>query len=792
MRALYSWLREFCPVDLDVEELADRLTAQGVHVEQIERPWDRLQGVVVARVLEVRDHPDADNLCLARVDFGTGERELVVGVRNMGPGDLVPLAGPGATVPGLPEPLSERKIRGVTSQGMLCSPKELSISPDHEGILILPPDAPLGADFREHFGLDDAVLDIEIEPNRPDLMSVVGVAREASAATGTPFAVPAPDVDDGDEKAADVATVEIRDLERCPRYLARVVQGVGVGPSPVTVQARLFACGMRPLTNVVDATNYAMLELGQPLHPFDLALLDGAGIVVRRAEEGERIVTLDDVERTLSTEELVIADHAKAVAIAGVMGSAAAEVSPGTNDVLIESAYFDRRGILWTARRLGVFTEASLRFERGADPEAVPLAADRAAELMTKWSGGTVLAGSVEAGHAPPRWRLSVRPSRTWLLLGAEGQVSDVVEALERVGIRATAAEQDTVETEIPSHRVDLEREVDLIEEVARIRGYDRLPSTLPGIRQPGGLPDGYRLRRRIREALVRAGFRETRSLSFASQADLALTGDHEAVRVANPLRAEEAFLRTSLIPGLLRSLRGNVARQVTTAALFEIGTVFYPGEPVEEHERIAFALTGTASLSYPRDERELDLFDAKGGMEALMDSLGVTGWELGEPPTRRLFHPARSASILLDGELAGVVGEINPRTAASLDLPGRVAVAELEVPVLADHRTPTITYREVPRFPSVHRDLAFVVDTDVPAEKVRSALVDAAGSLADSVYLFDVFTGPPVPEGKKSLAFAVEFRAPDRTLTDEETDEAVARIVDRLARDFGAELRAG
>jgi phenylalanyl-tRNA synthetase beta chain len=798
VKVLLSWLREFAPTDLSADELAELLTAKGAEVESVERPWAGLEGVVVARVLDVRVHPDADKLCVARVDAGTeaGEVEVVVGVRNMAPGDLVPLAPPGARVPVRPEPLERRDVRGVASNGMLCSAWELAISPDHGGILVLPPDTPVGADVKRQLGLDDAVLDIEVTPNRPDLMCVVGVAREVAAATGVPLTLPDTSVVEGDEKAADVATVEIRDLERCPRYLARVVRGVSVGPSPLHVQARMTASGMRPLSNVVDATNYVLLEMGHPLHPFDLARLEGTGIVVRRAEEGERMVTLDDVERVLTADDLLIADHARAVAIAGVMGSAPAEVSPQTRDVLLESAYFERTGIARTSQRLGLRSEASARFQRGADPEAVPRAVDRSAALIAAWSGGTVLAGSIDVGRAPERRRIGIRPERASLLLGMEVSAAEVVDSLGKVGI-ATEERSGVIEAEVPGFRPDLEQEVDLIEEVIRVLGYDRLGETLPAIRQAGGVPEGHRFRRRIREALARAGLLETTSFSFASAADLALVDDREGVRVANPLAADDEFLRTSLLPGLLRALGKNLAHQVRSAALFEVGRIFYPAggdseHPVEEHDRVAWALTGQASPGYPDPQRDFDFFDAKGALEALMGSLGVRDWSLGPPPNRHLFHPTRSASVMVGDRLAGEVGELHPYVAERLDFGGRVAVAELEVAVLAAHAWSDLAYREIPRFPPVRRDLAFTVDAVTPAGALRSAMLEAASGLAGSVTLFDVHTGPPVPEGKKSLAFSVDFRSPDRTLTDEEVARAVEAIGDRLGRDFGAELRSG
>jgi phenylalanyl-tRNA synthetase beta chain len=791
VRVPVSWLREMVHTDLSADELAELLTAKGAEVEAVEWPWRGLEGVVVARVLDVRDHPNAERLCVARVDTGSGEAEVVVGVRNMRPGDLVPFAPPGARVPSLGGPLESKPVRGVTSNGMLCSRKELLVSPDHSGILVLTEDAPLGTDFATHFGLDDAVLDIAVTPNRPDLMSVAGVAREVSAATGVPFAVPEVKVEEGDEKAEDAAGVEVLDLERCPRYLARIIRGVSVGESPVAVQARLNACGMRPLSNVVDATNYVLLELGQPLHPFDLALLAGPGIVVRRAGEGERLVTLDDVERLLTAEDLVIADKEKAVAIAGVMGSAVAEVSESTEDVLLESANFERTGIARTARRLSLATEASRRFERGADPEAVPRAADRAAALMAEWAGGTVLAGAVDVGRAPERRRLRVRPHRAALVVGLPLSVEDVTSSLQRIEITATPMD-GVVEAEIPGFRPDLEQEDDLVEEVIRVLGYERVGETLPAIRHPGSVPEAYRFRRRIREALAAAGLLEITSYSFASAADVGLTGDRDAVRVANPLAADDAFLRTSLVPGLLRAVGQNMARQVRAVALFEVGRVFFPDDPIEEHDRVAAAFSGQAATGYPEPARDFGFSDAKGVLEVVLDGLGVGGWELGDPPPRRTFHPARSASVYIGGELAGEVGELAPRMLEAMGLPRRVALFELEVAVLSKNRRERMRYREISRHPPNRRDLAFIVDAPVAAGSLRRAIIDEGGALVDEVVLFDVFTGDPVPEGKKSLAFSVDFRAPDRTVPDEEADASVRQIVERLQRDFGAELRAG
>jgi phenylalanyl-tRNA synthetase beta chain len=793
MRIPLSWLREFCPTDLPAEEVADVLTAHGVEVEKVLRPWERLSGVAVAKVLDVRDHPRADRLCLATVEAGAGEREVVVGVRNFAPGDLVPYAPPGATLPALEGPLERRDIRGASSDGMLCSSKELGISADHSSILLLPRDVEPGRDVKEYLGMDDAVLDIEAFPNRPDLLSIVGVAREVAAATAGELRLPDIAVEEGEEKATAVATVEIRDLGRCPRYVARVIKGVTVAPSPLRVQVRLAAGGMRPLSNVVDATNFVLLEMGHPLHPFDLSGLAGSGILVRRAEERERVVTLDGVERLLDPEDLVIADQERAVGIAGIMGSEMAEVGEGTSDVLLEAAYFEPSGILRTARRLGLRTEASVRFERGADPEAPSPAAGRAARLIASWASGSVLSGEIDVGESPRRPSVSVRPARASALLGSELSRQEVREALERLRLSVTETE-DRVTVEVPGHRVDLEREADLIEEVARVRGYETIPSSLPGVRQAGGLTREQRLHRRLRDALVQIGLLEAQSTTFVSSSQLAAyeSVGREAIRVANPVSEEDAFLRTGLLPGLLAAAQRNTDRGSPSVRLFEVGHVFFLEEqqPVEE-ERAAMLLTGGEAAGWPGERRERDFLDARGALEHLFEVLGVDGWSLGERRDSP-YHPGRSAAVLLSGETVGEVGELHPKVKDSFDLLGRVAAFEVRVEPLVRAADPTALFREVSRFPPARRDLAFLIATDVPAGAVRQALIAAAGDLLDRAILFDVFEGPPLPEGKRSLAFSLEFRAPDRTLNDQEIEMSVRMIVRRLEESFGVELRSG
>ena len=500
--------------------------------------------------------------------------------------------------------------------------------------------------------------------------------------------------------------------------------------------------------------------------------------------------SLDDVERELVEDDLLIADREKAVGIAGVMGSAAAEVSASTTEVLLESAWFEPRGILRTSRRLLLPTEAAIRFSRGTDPEGTGPAADRAARLMVEWAGGAVVAGVIDVGAAPPPRHIAVRPKRASLVLGHEISASDVAEAIGRIGI-SSEKQDGAVVAEPPSFRPDLQREEDLIEEVARVQGYESIRSTLPGIRRVGELDPPHGFRRRLRQALVRAGLREALSLSFASRADLELMGHDAAVAVANPPSADEPYLRRSIVPKLLQALARTMARGARSVALFEIGHVFHPADPVDEREVVTVALAGLADEGLYSESRIFDFFDGKGALEALLSGLAIDDWRLADTSGRPL-HPARSATVEIAGEPAGVIGELHPRVAQRLDLPARVAIFELDVASLARNAARRTTYRDIPRYPPIRRDLAFILDASTPAADVRSALEQAGGEFVGSVLLFDVFEGPPLSEGKRSLAFSIDFRSSERTLTDEEADRAVAAMVERLSRDFGATLRAG
>jgi phenylalanyl-tRNA synthetase beta chain len=786
-----AWLREYAPTDMPVDELAELMTHRGVKVEGVLYPWSGLEGVVVARVLEVRDHPDSEKLCVARIQHGSGETELVVGVRNMAPGDLVAWAPPGARVPVIEEPLGRREIRGVASDGMLCSARELAISGDHAGIVIIDgSEASVGEDLKHLLELDQPVLDVEVEPNRPDFLSVRGVAREVAAATGVALAEVDASVLEGGGDVAGAVPVAIEAQDACPRYVARIVRGVEHRASPLRVQARLTAAGMRPIDAVVDATNYAMLEIGQPLHGFDLSKLAGPAIVVRRAKGGEELRTLDGVNRVLDEADLLICDAERPIALAGVMGGETSEVADSTRDVLLESAYFARGGILQTARRLGLRSEASHRFERGTDPESLELAAARCAKLMTAWAGGTVERGIAAAGTLPERSWVAMRPARASALLGYPVGQADATAVFDLLGLRHRAGDGG-VDVEVPGYRTDIEAEVDLIEEVVRVQGYDRVGSLLPRAPHPGGAPQDVAFAARAKDALAASGLHEIRPAPFASEADLELFADTDAIAIANPLRAEEGFLRTRLTPGLLRAVGRNVALGVERVAVFEVGRTFRLDDPFREITKLGFALSGPVGETWASERRDVDVLDATGILEALFADLGVSGWRLGDAPGRP-FHPTRSANVAVGGSHVGVVGEIHPRLAHELGIDRRVAVGVLGLAPLGRAAGGAFHLRDVPRFPPVRRDLAFIVPASVPAGALAETLREAGAPELDRCVLFDVFEGPPLEEGMRSLAFAIELRAADRTLTDEEAGIVVERIVDLARERHGAVLRAG
>lgn len=793
MRVSLRWLEDYVRVDVPVPKLVELMDLSGTKVEAVIQPGKDLEGIMVAEVVEIHEHPNADNLSLVDIRTDSDQETVVCGAKNFSVGDRVPYARLGARLPELT--ITERKIRGVASRGMLCSASELGVSKDHSGILVLPSDSELGADVVGLLNLDDTILDLEITPNRPDCMGMIGIAREVAALLNNELQVP--EASETAPTDGTSVTVRLEDPEGCPRYVAHLIEEVSTGPSVGWIAARLLAAGVRPISNVVDATNYVLLETGQPLHAFDAAAVLDHTIVVRRARAGEKITTLDGVARELTREDLLIADPKKALALAGIMGGEDSEVGDATTSVLLEAAYFDPASIARTARRLGLRTEASARFERGMDPEAPPFAAARCAQLLSETAGAKSPSNVVDEYPVPiERTKLTLRPSRTEKVLGFELSPRAQAGHLRSVDLEVTESD-DRLEVVVPGFRPDLEREVDLIEEVARLAGLDHLPSTVPK-GTSGGLDASQVADRTLRRALVGLGLSEawTSSLAGAEELDrLGLGAEHPARRMValmNPMTEQEDKLRSSLLPGLLRAVAHNVAHRVANVALFEMARIYEPVKgrqlPDEPVVLAAVFCGDRAVKGWANEARHWDFFEAKGVLGSALSSLGVSlGFSPSEGPP---FHPTRAASVTLDGNVIGSIGELHPEVCDRIDVPEGTVAFEVAVAPILESRSGKVRVAELPRFPAALIDLAVVVDEGVPAAEVAHEIaVRGAPELVDT-RLFDVYRGTQIREGKKSLAYSLRLQVADRTLTDEDTSAVVARVMSGLQERFDAELR--
>ncbi|MBI4642260.1 MAG: phenylalanine--tRNA ligase subunit beta [Deltaproteobacteria bacterium] len=794
MRLSINWLKDFVDLTVSPAELADRLTLAGLEVEALEEMAPDFSGVVVGRVTRVEPHPQADRLQVAEVEDGRATYRVVCGAPNLSAGKLYPFAPLGAVVSG-GRKIKAAKLRGVASEGMLLAEDELGLSSDHIGLMEIPQDLPLGRDLAAALGLADVVLEVAVTPNRPDCLSVLGLAREVAALLNQPLRHPEVIVAEVAEPAHPLARVTILDPVGCPRYAARLVLDLTVGPSPFWLRRRLQLAGLRAINNLVDVTNYVLLEFGQPLHAFDFQKLNRGEIVVRRPKNGERYsVTLDDQERPLTPETLLICDGDKPVALAGVMGGLESEVTGATRQVLIESAYFDPGTIRRTAKRLGLGTEASYRFERGVDPEGIIHALERAAQLMAQVGGGRVLAGRLDVyPHPIQRPRVSLRASRANAVLGTNLPQEEMHRLLHRLHLPAVKRDADTLEVQVPPFRGDLEREIDLIEEVARLAGYDQVPVTLPkgalATRRPG--PEA-RLRSEARHLLLGQGFFEAINYSFQSERVQGLLGEEEALRLANPLSEEQALMRTSLLPGLLDTLRRNHLKQIQDVRLFELSKVFAPmagAELPREEQWLTGVISGAREEnSWLAAKVPVDFFDLKGVVETLLQGLLIPEVSFrGDGLPAYLRQGARIYSR--DQEL-GVLGEIAPQISEKLDLEGPLWAFELNFQTLAAAAEPFPLFTPLPRYPAVYRDIALVVPAEVPAARVAQELYYHGAPWLVEARLFDVYAGPPIPGDKRSLAFRLSYRDPEKTLTDEAVNRHHEALVKALAEELGAELR--
>jgi phenylalanyl-tRNA synthetase beta chain len=800
MKVPLSWLREYVAFEDTPEGLADRLTFSGIEVEGIAPFGPDLTGLVAARVEAVERHPQADRLTVCRVFDGAAECGVVCGAPNVRAGGVYPFAPAGATLPNGMK-IKTAKLRGVVSNGMLCAEDELGLSDDHGGLMELDPSVAPGTPLTDLFGRPDTVLDLEITPNRPDCLGLLGIAREVAALYGLPLRRPEVELTPVGPEAATEAAIEVRDAEACPRYTARVIRNVVPGAAPLWMQRRLAAAGVRPIDVIVDITNYVMLETGQPLHAFDLSLLRGRRVIVRRAAADERIVTLDGQARTLSPEMLVIADAEGPVAVAGVMGGAGSEIRPATSTVLLESAAFHRGRVRATARALGLATESSHRFARGVDPGGVDWAGRRAAALLQAHAGGAVAPGLLEAYPAPPPARtVRVRPERVAALLGAPAEGADIAAALGALEIPARVEADGGVAAEIPGFREDLTLPEDLAEEFARLRGLDAIPERAPVARLAPGADDRpARARRTLHEALVGLGLTEVMNYSLTSPALLDRVDAADAAArlvLPHPLSEEQSVLRPSLLPQVIDTLGRNRARQTAEAAVFELGRVFRRTAEGghAEAERVAIGLLGPVGRDPLRKRAPATPAEAlswlRGILDALARALHAPVPALA-PAAHPAFEPGLALALTLDGVPAGVSGILRRALAAEERIYEPVALAELDpAPWLAAVFTPAAPAAP-PVHPSSTRDVAFFVPRAVRHAQVVELLRRAVpGPELERVELFDIFEGRAAGEGRKSMAYSLTFRAAGRTLKDEEVLRFHEAAMRALKEELGAELR--
>ncbi|MGA7618469.1 phenylalanine--tRNA ligase subunit beta [Candidatus Binatus sp.] len=805
MKLPLSWLRDFVSIDAPVEEISRRLSYAGLVVENVEKLAPGFAGVFAARVLHVEKHPNADRLNLCDVDAGQkGQFKVVCGAPNVKAGMVAPLALVGAQL-GKQPPLEAAVIRGVRSEGMLCSERELGLSQDHAAILALGADAPLGGDVAAYLHLDDTVLDVEVTPNRGDCLSVLGLAREVAALFAARLRAPrlrAAHWAGSHDGARFSFSVSIEATDLCPRYAALSMTGIKIGPSPAWLKRRLELCGMRALNNVVDATNYVMLELGQPLHAFDFGKIAGGRIIVRRAGDTREFVTLDDVPRALDPNDLLIADSDKPLAIAGVMGGLNSEVGDSTATILLESAYFEPMTIARTARRLGLRSEASYRFERGIDRAGQVGALIRAADLIRRIARGREASpiADFEPRTAEPR-EIALDLGAMESLLGAAIPPAVARSRLKSLGAQVSTRAKGVLAVVPPSFRSDLVEQADLIEEVARLGGLEDIPALLP--ERVAALARVNREREFLkgtREVMLGCGLTEAATIAFIAPADNARFSGLQAaprpVKVTNPLSAELSELRVSLMPGLIASLRFNLNREARAFHAFEMGKTFrMDGDVATEHHHLAAVSYGAFALSAIGEHSVMaGFFSIKGILETYLEAIGIlprVAFKALESADAPFLHPGRSAIVTLDDAPIGLIGELHPAEAMRLDLNDPCAVYELDMSSLIAYGfSPRKTFQPPPKYPAIRRDLALVLDRNFPVDMVVKTIRECGASLLESVEVFDVYEGTAVAAGKKSVALACRYRAKDRTLTDEEVNRIHAVLVEQARTRLGAELR--
>ncbi len=806
MKVSISWLKDYVPIELDSQALSDALTMAGLEVETLSDFYDYLGTVLVGHVIEVNRHPNADKLSCCRVDVGNQILQVVCGAPNVAKDQLVPVALPGTELPnGMV--LKKGAIRGEVSEGMICSGQELAITDDTDGIMVLETTATPGTRLAKALSLTDPVFEIGLTPNRPDCTSIIGIAREVAAIQKAPLTYPTVSLETPGGDIAGVSTVTIDASDHCPRYAAKLLKDVTVQPSPMWLKQRLLSIGLRPINNIVDVTNFVMMETGQPLHAFDFDRLAGQRIVVRTAHEGEVFTTLDQKDRKLSDDMLLICDGEKPVALAGVMGGANSEIENTTTRVLIESAYFNPTSVRKTSKKLGLSTDASYRFERGIDPQGTVKALCRASALMLAVSGGTSVTGILDEHPKPvPDRTISLPVSATNRLLGTDLSRERIESLLSGIEIiapsSATDGDPDVLSFDIPSYRVDLSRPEDLMEEVARLYGYNNIPTTMPVAASASGRSDSaVALRNIVRQKMIGYGFFEAINYSFIdSRACRKLRlpesdSRQQLVQILNPLSEDQTVMRTTLIPGLLDTMGRNLAKQEKNLRFFEVGKIFIdcPGQELpEETELLAGLWTGnTMDTGWYGKETACDFYDIKGIVEALLRSLRIepskfTGMPSADNPYLR---PGHAAQILHNERLVGIVGEIHPDVLGAFGLKQTAFIFELNLAKVKELRSKARKVASISKFPAIRRDVTLIIDHDIESYQLLEQVEAADTTLVEQAYLFDVFDGQPIPEGKKSISFRITYRSATETLDDERVNQLHKTICDKIIKEFNADL---
>ncbi len=803
MKVTFNWLQEYVNLTgLSVDEVAQALTMAGLEVEAVIPIGRELESLVVGEVLEVVPHPQADRLSLCKVTTGKEPLSIVCGAPNVGPGILAPVALPGARLPSGME-IQVATIRNIVSHGMLCSEKELGFSENHSGIMILPETVSVGQPLSRALGLEDTLLEINVTPNRGDCLSLIGIAREISALFDRPLSLPDVSAAPAGKAIEEVTSVSILAPDYCPRYSARLIRGVTIGPSPLWLRQRLLSVGIRSINNVVDVTNFVMMEYGQPLHSFDFDTLAGRRIVVRLALPNERMTTLDGQERSLTPEMLVIADGEKGVALAGVMGGLETEIQTSTKNILLESACFEPGCIRRTAKKLSLSSEASMRFERGVNIEGVLKANDRAALLIRELAGGEIVPGWIDEYPRP----LNVQPIildtlKTGQFLGVDVSTEKVIEISHRLGLTAAFKEKDLVEITPPAFRRDLIRPVDLMEEVARMIGYDRIPATIPNTSSKSRKqPKTISIPKKIKAILTGLGFDEIITYSFISEAlsslflDPQSSADPPLVRINNPISEDQSVMRISLIPGMLMTMMKNWAQRNLNLRLFELGKVFSASTDINtlpvETNRLSILWTGRrCPESHYFKADPVDFFDLKGVLEDLFLGLNIENYSLLPASPSPYFAPEKYVRIEGQGEPLGEMGEISPRSRSFFDLKETAFLIDLNLDLLIPKALDVPLFKPWPRFPEITRDMALIIAENILWKEIKEEILSLQEPLIQEVELFDLYHGKPIPEGKKNLGVRIHYRSPEKTLSDEGVNAIHAQLLKRVLEKFGATLR--